>query len=192
VGDGLSRQTASRFEAGASLWRPAVAARCEDRMAKNKKQQGSGGVRIANRKARHDYHILETLECGMALTGTEVKSLRDGQAKIDDAFGRICRGELFLVGANIAQYPNAAGVLQHEPLRDRRLLVHRRQIEQLETHVKQKGKTLVPLAVYFKDGWAKCELGVAVGKRHYDKRQAIRERQQRRDVAREMQRAKRR
>ena len=90
-------------------------------------------------------------------------------------------GELMLVGANIAQYPHAKGSLQHDTTRNRKLLVHRRQIARLEFHVRQKGKTLIPLAVYFKRGWAKCEIGLAVGKRQYDKREAIKERQQKRD-----------
>jgi len=161
-------------------------------MAKKKTQGDTGPARIANRKARRNYHISEVVECGMALTGTEVKSLRAGQAKIDEGYARIRNGEVFLVGVNIATYPNAAGMLQHDPLRDRKLLLRRRQIAQLETHVRQKGKTLVPLAVYFKKGWAKCELGVAVGKRHYDKRDAIKKRDQQRDMAREMGRARRR
>jgi SsrA-binding protein len=155
---------------------------------KKRKQAGSRGRRIVNRKARHDYHILEVVECGIALTGTEVKSLRDGQAKIDDGFARIRGGEAILTGVSISPYPNAAPDGQHEPLRDRKLLLHRRQIALLETHVRQKGKTLVPLSIYFERGWAKCELGVAVGKRHYDKREAIRKRDQQRDMARELRR----
>jgi len=162
-------------------------------MAKKSKKKESAhkGVRITNRKARHDFHILEVLECGIELEGTEVKSLRAGQAKIDESYARIDSGELMLVGANIAQYPHAKGSLQHDPARNRKLLVHRRQIARLEFHVRQKGKTLIPLAVYFKRGWAKCEIGLAVGKRQYDKRQAIKERQQKRDIAREMSRRRR-
>ena len=156
-----------------------------------KKEQSAGGVRIVNRKARHDYHITEVVECGMALTGTEVKSLRAGQAKIDEAFARLRDGELILVGSTIALYPQAAAAMQHEPNRDRKLLVHRRQIDQILTHVKQKGKTLVPLAVYFKHGWAKCEVGLAEGKRQYDKRQDLKERQVKRDISREMERRRR-
>ena len=156
-------------------------------VARKTPQNGPAKVRISNRKARHKFHILEKIECGLSLSGTEVKSLRAGQATVDEGYGRIHDGELLLVGVNIAAYPNAAGELQHSPLRDRKLLVRRRQIAQLETHVKQKGRTLVPLAIYFKGGWAKCELGVVMGKRQYDKRDAIRKRQQQRDVAREMQ-----
>jgi len=157
-------------------------------LAKKAGQNGSQGPRVSNRKARFKFHILEKVECGLALTGTEVKSLRDGQGTVDEGHARIRDGEVFLVGVNIATYPSAAGMLQHEPLRDRKLLLRRRQIAQLETHVKQKGKTLVPLAIYFKRGWAKCELGVVVGKRQYDKRESIKKRDQQRDMAREMRR----
>ena len=107
-------------------------------------------------------------------------------AKLDEAFARVRGGQVFLVGANIATYPNAKGALQHEPARDRKLLLHRRQIAKLESHIRQKGKTVVALTLYFSRGWAKCELGIAEGKRQVDKRQALRERQQNRDIARQM------
>ena len=160
-------------------------------MGKKAEQHGPRSPRIVNRKARHDFHILEVLECGIELVGTEVKSLRAGAVKIDDAFARVQGGELFLVGANISHYPQAVAVNQHDPGRDRKLLVRRRQIEQLLSHVIQKGKTLVPLAMYFKRGWAKCEIGLAVGKRQYDKRDALRKRDQQRDIARELNRRRR-
>jgi len=163
-------------------------------MAKTKNKESSsapGTKRISNRKAFHDYHITEKVECGLALTGTEVKSIRAGQAKIDEGYARIQDGELWLIGVNIAQYPNASGMLQHEPLRNRKLLVHRRQIAQIESHVRQKGKTLVPLAIYFKAGWAKCEIGIAEGKRQYDKRDSIKAREQKREMTREMNRRRR-
>ena len=158
-------------------------------MAKKKSTpQRPRGVYVRNRKAQHDFHITEVVECGIALTGTEVKSLRDGQAKIDDAFARVYDGEVFLVGANIAAYKQAAEGMNHKPTRERKLLLRKRQIHQIETHVHQKGKTLVPLAMYFKRGWAKVELGLAVGKRQYDKRDAIRRREQQRDIARQIRR----
>ncbi|MGB2824133.1 MAG: SsrA-binding protein SmpB [Phycisphaerae bacterium] len=160
-------------------------------LAKKKQHGAPHKVRIGNRKARHKFHILEKIECGLALTGTEVKSLRSGQATVDEGYARIRNGEVFLVGVNIAQYPSAAGKLQHDPTRERKLLLRRRQIAQLETHVRQKGRTLVPLAIYFKDSWAKCELGVAVGKRQYDKRESIKKRDQQRDMAREMRQRRR-
>jgi SsrA-binding protein len=147
--------------------------------------------RILNRKARHEYHISQVLEAGLLLAGTEVKSLRAGQAKIDEAFARIRGGELWLVGMNIAAYPQAAPGMQHDPTRDRKLLAHRRQIAVLEAHARQKGNTIVPIAVYFKDGWAKVELGLAVGKQHFDKRQDLKKKQANRDIQREMRRRQR-
>lgn len=159
-------------------------------MAKKKEQsdEPKRGVRIKNRKALHSFHIAEKVECGLELTGTEVKSLRAGQAKIDEAYARVRDGEVFLVGATISPYPQAGAAMQHEPTRDRKLLLHRRQIELLEVHVRQKGKTLVPLAVYFKRGFAKCDLGVATGKREFDKRDDLRKRDQQREMERAMRR----
>ncbi len=156
-------------------------------MAK-KTQQSPGGAKVTNRKARHDYQILEVVEAGIELQGTEVKSIRAGQARIDEAYARLAGDEVFLVGATIPQYANAAATGQHEPTRDRKLLLHRRQIDLIAAHIRQKGKTVVPLAIYFKRGWAKCELGIAVGKRQFDKRDVIRKRDQQRDIAREMRR----
>ena len=146
--------------------------------------------RVGNRRAFHDYTILEKVECGMELLGTEVKSLRAGNANLGGAFARIRAGQVYLCGCNIAVYPMAAGALQHDPLRERRLLLHGRQIDKLMAHVAQKGHTLVPLALYFKAGWAKCELGAAIGKRQYDKRETIRAKQQDREVSREVSRRK--
>lgn len=157
-------------------------------MAAKKRQKdaplGDRAPRVRNRRATFDYHVLEKVECGMALAGTEAKSLRAGNASLAGAYATLAGGEVFLHGANIAVWPQAVGVLQHDPLRRRKLLLHRRQIRQLAKHAAQKGHTLIPLALYFKNGWAKCELGVAVGKRAYDKRQAIQKRQQQRDVQR--------
>lgn len=158
---------------------------------KETKKTGKSPPRVSNRKARHDYHILEVVECGIELTGTEVKSLRAGGGKIDEAYARIQGGQVYLVGATIAPYSQAAEGMQHEPNRDRKLLLRRRQIRELAIHVTQKGKTLVPLAVYFKRGWAKCELAVAEGKKHYDKRDILRKRDQQREIAREMSRRRR-
>jgi SsrA-binding protein len=161
-------------------------------MAKSKGKSGKPkdsapkGVRISNRRARRDFEIIEVVECGIQLTGTEVKSMRAGNAKIDEAHARISNGELFLVGSTFGLYSQAAAAMQHEPARDRKLLIHKRQLAKLEIHVRQKGKTLIPLAMYFKRGWAKCEIGVAVGRRSYDKRDAIKKRQQSRDMARDL------
>ena len=111
-----------------------------------------------------------------------------GAMKIDEAYARLEKGQLFLVGANIAVYPQATEAMNHVPTRKRRLLVHRRQIHQLEAKVHQKGLTLVPLAIYFHRGWAKIEIGLGLGKRQYDKRDVLKQRQQKRDIDRQMRR----
>ena len=148
-------------------------------------------VFIKNRRAWHDFHILEKVECGIELTGTEVKSIRAGQIKLDEAHARVKGDEVFLVGANIAPYPQAAPGMQHNPTRERKLLLRRRQIKQLADHVRQKGKTIVPLSLYFKRGWAKLSLGLAVGKQQYDKREALKKREQTREIARDLHRRRR-
>ncbi len=152
-------------------------------MAKDEKPKG---VRVTNRKAWHDYQITEVLECGIELTGTEVKSVRADGIKIEEAYARIMGDELFLVGCTIAPYKQAAPGMQHATSRNRKLFVHRRQLEKLKNHVKQKGKTLVPLTVYFTRGWAKCEIGIAEGKRHHDKRNDIKAKDHKRDMDRAM------
>ncbi len=129
-----------------------------------------------NRRARHDYDILETYECGIALKGAEVKSLRLGQASLQDAYARIDDGELWLVGAHLAPYEYASGYGRFDPVRARKLLLHRREIDELAGRVAQKALTLVPLSIYFKDGLAKVEIALARGRRLYDKRHAIAER----------------
>ncbi|MBM3319395.1 MAG: SsrA-binding protein SmpB [Candidatus Eisenbacteria bacterium] len=138
-----------------------------------------------NRKARHEYRILETIEAGLVLTGSEVKSLRAGHASLQESYARIENGEIFLVGANIRTYEQA-GRFNHEPTRRRKLLLSESEIRKLTRSVEAKGATLVPLRIYFRGSWAKVEIAVAVGKRAYDKRAAIAER----DAAREMDRAR--
>lgn len=140
-----------------------------------------------NRKAGHDYHILRTLEAGLSLLGTEIKSVRSGHVSIREAYVRPGDGEMWLVGAHIAQYP-PAGRANHEPTRSRRLLLHRREIGELQREVQSAGVTLVPLRLYLKDGRAKLEIALARGKKSYDKREAI----AKREIARQMQRAVRR
>ncbi len=139
-----------------------------------------------NRKARHEYTIEDTLEAGIALTGTEIKSIRDGKTSLQEAYARIEHGEAWLVGATIA--PWAGGNRNnHEPRRDRKLLLHRVQIDQLLGRTKQKGLTIVPLRLYItRRGKAKLELGVARGKQLHDKRRDIAERDMRREVEREL------
>jgi len=140
--------------------------------------------RIENRRAWHDYHIEAKLECGMVLVGSEVKSLRLGRAQLAESFARIEHGELILHGCHIDPYEKAASVNNHEPLRDRKLLAHKRELRRLEDATKVKGTTLIPLAIYFKDGRAKVELGVARGKQQHDKRDAIRRKEQDRELRR--------
>jgi len=137
-----------------------------------------------NRRARHDFHIEETFEAGLVLSGSEVKSLRAGKAQLKDSYGRIERGEVWLFNAHISPYA-AAAQFGHEPTRARKLLLHRRQIAHLIGKVKERGLTLVPLRLYFKEGRAKVELALARGKKLYDKREATKER----EVKREMDRA---
>lgn len=149
-----------------------------------RKKRPPGRFAALNRKARRDYHIEETFEAGVALAGSEVKSLRQGSANIGDAYAAVRRGELFLMNAYIAEY-GQANRLNHEPRRPRKLLMHRREISRLAGSVERKGMTLVPLSVYFSDrGVAKVELGLARGKRAYDKRASEKERDWRRRRAR--------
>jgi SsrA-binding protein len=140
-----------------------------------------------NRKALHDYHVLERLEAGIALVGTEIKSIRLGRVNLRDAYARPEQGEMWLVGAHIAQYP-PAGQYNHDPTRRRKLLLHGDEIAELTKMVNERGLTVVPLRLYLKRGKAKVELALARGKREYDRRQTI----ARRDAEREMQRALRR
>lgn len=138
---------------------------------------------VVNRKARHDYHIDESIEAGLVLTGSEVKSLRAGKAQLKDSYARITRGELWLVNAHISDYA-AASYLGHEPTASRKLLLHRREIDRLTGKVKEKGLTLIPLRLYFKGGRAKVELGLGRGKKLHDKRAAIKEREGKREMDR--------
>jgi SsrA-binding protein len=145
-------------------------------------------IRINNRKALHDYHIDAKLECGIALQGTEVKVLRLGQAQLHEAFARVENGELWLYGLHIDPYKQAAAMFNHQPVRSRKLLAHRREIKKLEDATREKGTTLIPLAIYFKDGRAKVELGVGHGKQHHDKRASIKKKEQDRELRRSMMR----
>jgi SsrA-binding protein len=139
-------------------------------------------VAIRNRKARYDYEVLESFECGIVLAGSEVKSIRDGRANLQDAYARVEHGEVWLHGMHISPYEFSSDDL--EPVRPRKLLLHRRQIDELEQATREKGMTLVPLQVYFKDGRAKAELAVARGKRQYDKRRTLAERDAKRETER--------
>ena len=151
------------------------------------REQGRKVV-ASNRKARHDYTILDTYEAGMALTGTEVKSLRAGRASLVDAFGQESNGEIFLHGMHIPEYTQGTWT-NHEPRRTRKLLLHRGEIERLIGKIREGGLTLVPLALYFNDGKVKCELALARGKRSYDKRTDLAKRDADREIARAFGRA---
>ncbi len=139
-----------------------------------------------NRRARHEYDILETHEAGIALVGTEVKSLREGHIQLKDAYARPEGGELWLVGVHVSPYAQADGFSGHDPERRRKLLLHRDEIAELASRVALEALTLVPLSVYFKNGKAKVELGLARGRRHHDKRNAIAARDAQREADRAM------
>jgi len=138
-----------------------------------------------NRRATHEFHVLEKLECGLELRGTEVKSLRGGQASIAEAFGHFRHGDLYLVAATIPEYSHG-NIHNHEPTRERRLLAHKRQLSAWDKKVREKGVTMVPLLLYFKGHLVKVEMALVKGKKLYDKREDVKLREARRDVDREL------
>jgi len=138
-----------------------------------------------NRKARHRFEVLETLECGVVLVGSEVKSLRTGKISLDEAYGRIKEGEVWLVGCNIQEYSHASA-MNHDPKRPRKLLLHKREVRKFAAQAFEKGLTLVPLKIYFRRGIAKVLLGVCRGRKLYDKREKMKQDTVRRDLARAM------
>ncbi|MFD7899108.1 MULTISPECIES: SsrA-binding protein SmpB [Streptomyces] len=144
-----------------------------------------------NKKARHDYHILDTYECGLVLTGTEVKSLRQGRASLVDGFVQIDGHEAWLHNVHVPEYSQGTWT-NHTARRKRKLLMHRAEIDKLESKSQESGHTVVPLALYFKDGRAKVEIALAKGKKEYDKRQTLREKQDRRETDRAISAVKRR
>lgn len=150
-------------------------------MAQSGSRRGDQVV-ITNRKARHDYLILDTWECGIVLLGPEVKSIRDSRANLLDAYARVEDGEIWMYGMHVSPYAFSRGDI--DPVRRRKLLLNGREIAEIAQRAQEKGLTLVPLRVYFKDGRAKIELGLARGKRAYDKRHAIAERDANRETAR--------
>jgi SsrA-binding protein len=143
-----------------------------------------------NRKARHEFEMLETVECGIALQGTEVKSLRGGKCSIAEAFGLVRGGELWLVGAHIAEY-TFGNVHNHAPLRDRKLLLHKRQLAHWDALVREKGVTIVPLSIYFVGARVKVQMALARGRKLHDKREREREKTDQRDIDRAMSRRRR-
>jgi SsrA-binding protein len=140
-----------------------------------------------NRKAYHDYHVEETVESGIALLGTEVKSLREGKANLKDSYVLVKNDEAFLLNCHISPYSHG-NILNHEPLRTRKLLMHRDEIDKLIGKAVTKGYTLIPLKIYFKGSFAKVEIGVAKGKRLFEKRETIKEREAKREIDRAMKR----
>jgi SsrA-binding protein len=150
-------------------------------------KNGDGDLRVVatNRRARHEYWIEETHEAGIALTGTEVKSLRAGHVILGDAFARVDRGEAWLLHLHISPYEQG-NIQNHDPMRTRKLLLHKREIMRLGARVQQRGYTLVPLRLYFRNGVAKVELGLARGRHTYDKRERIAERDAERRIARSL------
>jgi SsrA-binding protein len=156
------------------------------KQAQSKREERSvDRVVTSNRRALHEYFIFESVEAGIALTGTEIKSIREGRISITEAYARIVDGELWLIGAHISPYSHGS-YLNHDPDRPRRLLVHKSQIRELRAQVEQKGMTLIPLRVALRKGRAKVDIGVARGKKLWDKRAASAERDANREIARVM------
>jgi len=149
------------------------------------KDKSGEKIVCVNKKARHNYFINEIYEAGLVLLGSEVKSLRDGKANLKDSYARIQKGEAFLVNAHVSPYPGA-NQFNHEPTRPRKLLLHQREIERLTGKTKEKGLTLIPLRLYFKNGRAKVELGLARGKKLYDKRETLKRKMAEREVERSL------
>lgn len=138
-----------------------------------------------NKKAYHDYSIEDTFEAGIQLLGTEVKSLRDGKANLKDSYVHIKNDEVYLFNCHISPYTHG-NIMNHEPLRTRKLLIHRREIERLKSKAQQKGYSLIPLKLYFKGPFVKVEIGLGKGKKEYEKRESIKEREAKRDIERAM------
>lgn len=138
-------------------------------------------MEILNRKARYNYQIFDTIEAGIVLTGTEIKSIRNGKANIKDSYATIKKGETLLINMHISPYENG-NIFNHEETRTRKLLLHKKEIKKIESKITLEGYTLVPLKIYFKHGIAKIELGIAKGKKNYDKRETIKQRDIERDI----------
>ena len=156
-------------------------------MASSKSKEEADGIKVIcrNKRAFHEYAISDTLECGIVLKGTEVKSLREGVANLEDAYAKIEADELWLIGSDIPEY-TMGNKLNHKPKRERKLLLHKRELAKFAGKAAQKGFTLVPLRMYFKNGRAKVELGVARGKQQHDKRQDQKTAEAQRDIRRAM------
>lgn len=145
--------------------------------------KGEGKVIAQNKKANHDYFIEETYECGMVLQGTEIKSLRNGRANLKDSYAILKNGEIFIMGLHISPYEQG-NRFNHDPLRSRKLLMHKKEILKLIGRTKEEGYTLIPLKIYLKNGFAKMLLGLAKGKKNYDKRQDLKAKEAKREIER--------
>jgi SsrA-binding protein len=152
---------------------------------------GAKKVVASNRKARHDYEILDTFEAGIVLQGSEVKALRDAKVQLKDAYARVENGEMLLLGVHISPYTYAVGFGSHQPERPRKLLLHKHEIRELDERITHDHLTVLPLSIYFVDGRAKVELGVARGRKQHDKRQAMAERDSKLEMARVMSESRR-
>jgi SsrA-binding protein len=157
-------------------------------MSNENDKQRTWSPTIHNRKARHNYHVLQVIEAGVALVGTEVKSIRNSEVSLDEAFARIENGQVWLIGCHIKPYPYGDQRHPLDPVRPRKLLLHRRQINSLVGSLSQRGTTLAPLSMYFKAGRVKVEIGLCRGKQQFDKRDSIRKKEQRREIDQAMRR----
>ncbi len=155
--------------------------------SKGKTEEGGFKVSRANRRARYEYDLLEKVEAGIVLTGTEVKSLRNGKASLEEAYASIDREEVWLYGCDIPEYLQA-NRMNHKPKRPRKLLLHRREIDRLAAKATERGLTIVPLQIYFKNGMAKVEICIAKGRKTYDKREALKKQDAKRDIDRALRR----
>ena len=180
MGQGIAPPTAVRRRPVTAKQRKQVARPAE-------KGQDNERPICQNRKARHDYEVLDALECGLVLAGSEVKSLRAGKVSLDEAYARIKQGEVWLIGCDIAEYFEASQ-FNHPPRRPRKLLMHRREVKRFAGRATEKGLTLIPLKMYFKQGRAKLLLGLCRGKQRYDKRQAMKKAEARREMQRVLRR----
>jgi len=165
----------------------ATSKKSKNKTATSKEDRKNERLIAQNRKARHDYHVLDTLECGIALVGSEVKSLRNGQVSLEEAYGQVQKGEVWLVGCDIPEY-KFSHQQNHVPKRRRKLLMHRREMHKFAALAYEKNLTLVPLKMYFKRGRAKVLLGLCRGKRQFDKRETMKKRDMQRDIDRAMRR----
>jgi SsrA-binding protein len=166
-----------------------MAAKRTDKASRTKAEESRNKVVATNRQARRDYEILDTVEAGIVLRGSEVKALREAKVQLADSYGRMSGGEVWLHGLHIAGYSHAGRFDSHAPERERKLLLHRTEIDRLRARMDQERLSLVPLALYFKDGRAKLELGLGRGRRQHDKRQAIAQRDADLEARRAMARA---